>query len=175
MKKNYSQFGILAAGIAIGSLIPYLMNLKEKPQAAVSGISNQAPSGKVVIYGQVTGMVGKITKISGDIITVEGVAPRPEGGIRTVVKRVQVASGAEVVRVTPRDLIEFNRRFSVYVQAGKPESLHPGDPVVKEKISLSDLRVGDRVSAQTNEDVQHKETFLAKKIVLEMPPSFARK
>jgi hypothetical protein len=170
----------LLIGIVIGIGIGYIQFHKNQPAAvAQQGASVpedgnlQKPAQPAIIVGEMRALSGTITEVSKQDFVIEAMTPalRPDAGPETVQKKVQLESRTKIVRHVPKDHETFQREFAEFRRSKKPKLSQPPLPVSEEGITLAQLKVGDWVFVEAEEDFKAKEKFVATKVVLQEAPT----
>ena len=156
--KIFIQYTIVLVVIVIASVISYQAGFEKAFQLGFEEALDEV----VPAFPEITSISGQIKKIEGNVLTIDALPP-----IR------RVAPGNEPfktelfkVRVTDKTSIT-QAQVQTTAQQTTPaeEELIDSNFVVEEKvISLSDLRVGDTVGVEADQDITNKKEFEVSKV-----------
>lgn len=173
--KNYL---VLGAVLVTGILLGYILGVGAKSQVYQMGflegktVTEQEYQEKIEkIFPpapepeKVYSVTGKITKIDGQTLTLKVTLPvsNPLEEPKTETKTVEITDATTVVKQLPKSPEEFMAEEEAFA-AGEREAL----PSLydEEAIDSSELKIGNTITAESEENIKGKIGFEAKKIIL---------
>ena len=118
---------------------------------------------------------GEIKEIEEKTLTLETTyyPANPLEETKTEMKTVKIAEATEFIKQVQKPMEEFIKEEEAYRKAieENPETIiSPPEPFKELSISFSDLKAGERVTIETEQNIKGKTEFEAKKIVLWTAP-----
>lgn len=151
----------LAAGIIFGYMWGHYQSAASyAPQ--IEAVNKMLPSAT-----HATSVEGRVKQINPDSIVLEGVAVSVSpfaAGNYPMTRQVAVTSSTKIIRVTSKDPLQFQKEMVAYQNSLQNKNqgssmLTPPSPFDETTIQLSDIKVGDSVSATAANDIINASSF----------------
>lgn len=115
----------------------------------------------------VRALSGTISKISGNAITIENAQIGSPLEKTPPTRTVIITTQTKIVRQELKDIILVQKEGAEYQKA--PAGKAPPSPFVEIPITLSDLKIGDQIIVQANENIKAAEQFTATAVIFPKP------
>ncbi len=167
----------MAVSVLVGVAIGYAAAASQY-SAQFNKIKKAFPS-----QGIITSVSGTVKSISGNVLTIEASQPFDPFGDEPAIREITVTGNTSIVRREIKDSSEFQQEMSDFqkqlqkiisaqgVPAGTSTVAAPVDtqaplPYNEIAISVSDLKIGSIISAESDKDIRTASAFEAVKISL---------
>ena len=153
----------LAAGIILGYMWGHYQSAASyAPQ--IEAVNKALPSAT-----KATSVEGRVKQVNADSLTLEGVAVSMNpfaAGDYPMTRQVTITSSTKIIRVTSKDPQQFQKEMVAYQNSLQnrnqaSSTLTPPSPFNETTIQLSDIKVGDSVSATAASDIINAASFEA--------------
>ena len=120
--------------------------------------------------------MARITDIKRDTLSIVIPAATFNPFAEDMIKKVKITDSTEIVKRIARPEMEFQKEQEAYNKIlesfeGSPEDLPPSPlPFEDVKIEITELKIGDEITVEAEENIKDKDEFTAKKIILQFAP-----
>jgi len=178
LKTQFKIFLIIVVTLAIGLVLGYIWGsgqglkqgreeVEEKYQAKIEELYPSSPEPE-----EIFSVSGEIKEVKDKVLTLElTFSPaNPFQELRTETRLVKITETTEFVKAVEKSAKEIAKEEEAISKAREESpgvEPSPLEPFKKEQtISLSDLRIGNTVFAETDENIKGKTEFTARRIIL---------
>ena len=123
---------------------------------------------------------GKVLSVSGNTMTIESITSMNPFETLPKERVVTITSATKLVSLEQKDQASFQKEMTEFSK--KISSVKPGDtaqttptmppmPFNEKTVSLSDIKVGEMVNIEANENIKDQASFIATKITTTPTPS----
>lgn len=185
MEENKSSALKIVAPIAtliIGVIVGYMVGVGQTGQSnpEVARLQAQIDEAKKMFppMPEMRSISGKVLSISGSTVTIESMASVNPFETLPKERTITVTSTTKLISMEQKDQASFQKEmeaFSKQMSSVKPGSaqsapIMPPMPFSEKSISLSDIKVGEMINVEADENIKEKASFTAIKITATPAP-----
>ena len=119
---------------------------------------------------------GTIKSINGNVILIESDNTIQNPFEKSIKSRsITVNGNTKITKLENKDqatfqkeLDDFQSKMKTQKADGTPQLIQPPAPFIEKQLSLDDLKVGDKITADASENIKEKDSFEATRIVMQV-------